>query len=177
MLNSSETTTIRSGGGVSASIPATSRLGVAGSASPPGCMVVGADGARRELLGGAARGAGWAVLDCDDVKSARIQLLKNPQAMVVFDLESDGGAAPEMLKGLAQRVSKQKNALVVMCGNEGNAIEEIWARQLGVWLYLPGVVDDTDLSSLFKEAGTITARRTATAERDAYFPGHHAATA
>jgi DNA-binding response OmpR family regulator len=140
-------------------------------------MVVAANAARRELLGDAARDAGWAVLDCDDLKAARIQLLKHPQGMVVFDLEGDEGTSPDMLKGLAERVSKQKSTLVVMCGNAGSAMEEIWARQLGVWLYLPGVVDDTDLSSLFEEAGRITARRSTLAGRDAYFPGQTAATA
>jgi len=140
-------------------------------------MVVAANAARRELLGDAARDAGWTVLDCKDVTAARIQLLKHPQGMVVFDLEGDEGTSPEMLKGLAKRVSKQKNTLVVMCGNAGNPMEEIWARQLGVWLYLPGVVDDTDLSSLFEEAGRITARRSATTGREAYFPGQAAATA
>ena len=149
----------------------------AGAGSQPGCMVVAANTARRELLGDAARDAGWAVLDCDDIKSARIQLLKHPQGMVVFDLEGDEGASPEMLKGLAERVGKQKHTLVVICGNAGNPMEEIWARQLGVWLYLPGVVDDTDLTSLFEEAGRITARRSAVAGREAYFPGQTAATA
>ena len=177
MFSSHETFSVGNSGRVSASDPSRELHRQTGSGTQPGCMVVGANAARRELLGNAARDAGWAVLDCEDVKSARIQLLKHPQGMVVFDLESDDGASPEVLKGLADRVSKQKNALIVMCGNEGNAMEEIWARQLGAWLYLPGVVNDTDLSSLFEEAGTITARRSAVARRDAYFPGHSAATA
>ncbi|NIL99064.1 MAG: hypothetical protein GTO53_13870, partial [Planctomycetales bacterium] len=60
--------------------------------------------------------------------------------------------------------------LVALCGNEGNALEEIWARELGVWLYLPGVVDDSDLSSLLEAGQQVAARRALASERHGYFP-------
>ena len=56
-------------------------------------------------------------------------------------------------------------------------MEEIWARQLGVWLYLPGVVDDSDLSSLFEEGRAVASRRKHRADREAYFPAPNIATA
>lgn len=151
--------------------------GHAGSPIGLGCMVIGTSNDRRQLLLGAAQTAGWSVAECSDAKTARITLLRAPQEMVVIDLEDAGGTAPGALKTLAERISKQKKSLLVLCGNEGNAIEEIWARQLGVWLYLPGVVDDSDLASLFEEAGSIAARRQSTVQRHMYFPGQNAATA
>jgi hypothetical protein len=43
----------------------------------------------------------------------------------------------------------------VICGNEGRPQEEIWARQLGAWLYLPGVVESDDVAMLCGEARQI----------------------
>jgi hypothetical protein len=40
----------------------------------------------------------------------------------------------------------------VICGSEDNVDEELWARQLGAWLYLPGVTDGDSLTSLCVEA-------------------------
>ena len=142
-----------------------------------GCMVIGFSEKRRQLLASAAEAAGMTVVEWADPKAARIQLLRNPPAMVVMDLEDTSGSAPEALKSLAERVSKQRDLLIAICGNEGNAMEEIWARQLGVWLYLPGVVDDSDLSSLLEEGSQVAARRASAAGRDAYFPEGETASA
>jgi len=142
-----------------------------------GCMVIGFSDKRRQLLASAAEAAGMTVVEWADPKAARIQLLRNPPAMVVMDLEDTSGSAPEALKSLAERVSKQRDLLIAICGNEGNAMEEIWARQLGVWLYLPGVVDDSDLSSLLEEGSQVAARRASAAGRDAYFPEGETASA
>jgi hypothetical protein len=133
------------------------------------CLVIGLSRERRGLLAEAAESAGWHADECDDVKTARLRLLKESQQMVVMDLENDSGTAAPALKSFAERVGKQRGALLAICGNEGNAMEEIWARQLDVWLYLPGVVADSDLSTLFKEGVRIAARRKAAAERHAYF--------
>ena len=44
--------------------------------------------------------------------------------------------------------------LLVICGHEGEVEEEIWARQLGVWLYVPGLSNAPaeDLSLLCQQA-------------------------
>ncbi len=135
-----------------------------------GCMVVGLSEKRRQLLAAAAEAAGWVVMESADPKAARIQLLREPPAMVIMDLEDPSGVAPEALKGLAERVSKQRDLLIAICGNAGNALEEIWARQLGVWLYLPGVVHDSNVASLFEEGRQLAARRRSAAEQKTHFP-------
>ena len=136
-----------------------------------GCTVIGFSEHRRQLIASAAAAAGWTVVELADPKAARIQLLRKPPAMVVIDVEDQSGAAPEALKSLAERVSTQRDVLIAMCGNEGNAVEEIWARQLGAWLYLPGVVDDTDLSGLLKEGSQVAARRASAGCRSSPSPG------
>ena len=46
--------------------------------------------------------------------------------------------------------------LLIVCGTEGNPLEEIWAWQLGVWLYLAGVDLNCDVESLCSEARQVT---------------------
>jgi hypothetical protein len=141
------------------------------------CMVIGFSEERRHALAAAAAAAGWDVVQCDDPKTARIQLLREPQQMVIVDLEDECGNAPESLKRLTERINQQKTLLVTICGNAGDPAEEIWARQQGVWLYLPGVVADDGLSSLFEEGGQVASWRSARAEREAYFPTGYTASA
>ena len=133
------------------------------SASQPsprlGCLVVGPSEKRAALLSGSAEDSGWATSLSESPKKAKAQIIRERISMAVVDLESEAGKASEELKDLAERLAREKNLLLVLCGNEGNAMEEIWARQLGVWLYLPGVVDDSDLKSLFDEAKRIAQRR------------------
>jgi len=143
----------------------------------PACLVAGLSAERRLLLVSAAASAGWDAVDCDDAPSAQRQTLLQPRQMVVVDLEAAGGAAPEALKTLCERLARQKDLLLVLCGNASNAMEEIWARQLGAWLYLPGVVDDSDLSSLFEEASQIARRRQSLSRQQGHFPPSSAATA
>ena len=141
------------------------------------CMVIGFSEHRRPLLASAAAAAGWTVIDLADAKAARIQLLRQPPAMVVVDVEDASGSAPEVLKSLLERVSTQRDVLIVMCGNEGNAVEEIWARQLGVWLYLPGVIDDSEVTDLLEEGSQVAVRRATAAQRHVYFPEGKSASA
>jgi hypothetical protein len=42
--------------------------------------------------------------------------------------------------------------LLVICGRDGDAMQEIWAHQLGAWLYLPGVDISGDLAMLCSQA-------------------------
>lgn len=48
--------------------------------------------------------------------------------------------------------------LLAVCGHEGDPQEETWARQLGVWLYLPGVsIDHVDEISVMCEQAQVIA--------------------
>ena len=46
-----------------------------------------------------------------------------------------------------------------VCGSEDSVDEELWARQLGAWVYLPGVSSGDALMSLFAEARRVSDRR------------------
>jgi hypothetical protein len=48
---------------------------------------------------------------------------------------------------------------VVVCGSGDSVDEELWARQLGAWVYLPGVSGGDALMSLFAEARRVAERK------------------
>jgi hypothetical protein len=80
---------------------------------------------------------------CHDAESAREETRRSLFRLALVDL--DHAAASADLRRLVEQIAAQRNVLIAVCGNDGDAREEIWARQLGTWLYLPGVTEAQDL--------------------------------
>jgi hypothetical protein len=59
------------------------------------------------------------------------------------------------------KVCAVSDALLIICGANTNADEELWARQLGVWTYLPEVQRPAELDWIFAEARKAIAQRAA----------------
>jgi DNA-binding response OmpR family regulator len=131
------------------------------------CLVVSAEPNRREMLKMAAVESGWVVLVCHDAESAREETRRSLFRLALVDL--DHAAAAADLRRLVEQIAAQRNVLVAVCGNDGDAREEIWARQLGTWLYLPGVTDAQDLVSPCTDA-RLALERMAGAKRTADGP-------
>jgi CheY-like chemotaxis protein len=125
------------------------------------CLVASANQARREMLSKSATAAGWESLVCSDPLQAWAAMHRETFQMSVVDLQ---GQAPAVdFRELCEQLASQRNMLLMICGNEGEATEEIWARQLGTWLYLPGVSIESDLESLCLEGRSIAERLKQTA--------------
>jgi ActR/RegA family two-component response regulator len=132
--------------GMQAAVPAARET----SAATWRCLIVSDDSERREMLARAADQGGWAADVCRTAAEAQKQSRRFRHGLVIVDL--DGGQADDArLRELGQELSPG-DALLVVCGAEGDAMQEIWARGLGAWLYLPGVDASCDLSSLCGEA-------------------------
>ena len=119
------------------------------------CLIVSCDVERQEMLARGAADSGWETIVCSNAESAwTYQRFKFVQLAVV-DLASDLlGELRELLK----QFSSLSGLLTIVCGNEADMEEEIWVRQLGAWLYLPGVTEATDVSLLCGEAKHIVER-------------------
>lgn len=135
--------------------------------TPPGtarlqCLVVCADPARRRSLADAAAMAGWIAYESGDLLDAIDVQLRLMLHLAIVDFT---GAAPEQgvgLRQLATGLSRQRELLLVVCGSQGRDEEEIWARQLGAWIYLPGLVEPSELSPLLGEAHDLAERLAST---------------
>lgn len=121
------------------------------------CVVVSADGARCEALADAAIAGGWRAIRCRNAEVASLSTGQTRCQLAILDLEFAGRDA-ERLQRLVESLARQSDMLLLVCGQERDPKEEIWARQLGVWLYLPAVVAGSELTTLCGEAREIAER-------------------
>lgn len=102
------------------------------------CLVVSGSRDRREMFNRASSQAGWDTVVCADQQNALAAVRRTRFQLALVDLDHYGDT-PAGFRDLAQTLSTTPGMLLVICGRELQPDEEIWARQLGVWLYLPGV--------------------------------------
>lgn len=78
--------------------------------------------------------------------------------LAVIDLQSvtDDEASRNDLEQLARDLAQNHVPLLVINGDPDNPLGEFAARQLGVWVYLPGLGEDVGLESMFREARLAT---------------------
>jgi hypothetical protein len=126
------------------------------------CLIVSADPARLDMLDRAASDSGWNTFPCADAATARAQIHRWMMQLAVVDL----AAKPEAFRALIEELSACSGLLSIVCGNEGNVEEEIWVRQRGAWMYLPGVSDQSNISLLCGEARQIAERLSKVADSE-----------
>jgi len=116
------------------------------------CLVVSGDSARRRRFEAAVELAGW--LECVSPETAGEvrQSVDRDFQLVIVDIASPLGDRVNDSVEIAEEMAARPGTLLVVCGSEDNVDEELWARQLGAWLYLPGVCDGDSLTSLCVEA-------------------------
>lgn len=128
-------------------------------AERPMCLIAAGIDERRAAMGRVAREAGWQPVLCDDHESAQGAIDRWRLQMAWIDLESfdepwrtDEGrderiddfssyqscAVASTGQRIGDMVASLRGVLLIVCGHEHDPQEEIWARQLGAWLYLPG---------------------------------------
>ena len=122
------------------------------------CLVVATRASRREGLSLAARDGGWATISCRDASSARQCVETMYLQLAVVDLEGPAGAVSAGFPELVEYLASVSDLLLVVCGHEGRPHEELWVRQLGTWLYLPGLAETSELATLCGEVRELAAR-------------------
>jgi hypothetical protein len=107
------------------------------------------------MLREAAAAQDWDPIVCDSAEEALRQVARHRLQMVMVDLEVTGRRTPDSFKDMTERLAGESERLLILCGNEGDAAEEIWARQLAAWMYLPGVDDQSDVAMVCGEAKNV----------------------
>lgn len=116
------------------------------------CLVVSGDASRRNRFAAATELAGWEECSSpEDVAELR-DAADRDFSLAIIDVTSPIGDRVADTIAIAEEMAARPGTLVVICGSEDNVDEELWARQLGAWLYLPGVCDGDSLTSLCIEA-------------------------
>jgi DNA-binding response OmpR family regulator len=123
------------------------------------CLVVSGDKSLRSRLDTMADLSGWsaceAPADSADLRSA----VDGDFHLVITDISCPLGERVNDTVEIAEEFAGRPGTLVVVCGSGDSVDEELWARQLGAWVYLPGVSGGDALMSLFAEARRVVERR------------------
>ncbi|REK07497.1 MAG: hypothetical protein DWQ37_21435 [Planctomycetota bacterium] len=120
------------------------------------CLIVSASPERSEMLKRAAADGGWKTSLCADGPAALKHVNRWLVHLVVVDLDGQPAAT---FRPLLEELASCRGLLSIVCGNEGDIEEEIWVRQHGAWMYLPGVSGaDNSISLLCGEAKEIAER-------------------
>lgn len=116
------------------------------------CLVLTWSEGRAELLRSAAMNESWQATVNIDVREFLRNLFALRVPLTFVDLPDTDTSNYSLLKEVTQQASELGNSLVVICGLGGNPAEEIWARQLGAWAYLPGDNGSAGLELVFGDA-------------------------
>ena len=121
------------------------------------CLVVSGDASRRSRFEAAVELAGWLECASPATTGDLRQAVDRDFQLAIVDIAVPLGDRVNDTIEIAEELAARPGTLLVICGSEDNVDEELWARQLGAWLYLPGVCDGDSLTSLCVEARRLRA--------------------
>ncbi len=123
-----------------------------GPVSAPLCLVASACPTRQERLAECATVAGWRPVICASLDGALSTVRRTLFRLAIVDLTESWSEEVTGFRALAEHLRQQTELLLVLCGNADVASEEIWARQLGAWMYLPGMVGEEEMQMICRAA-------------------------
>jgi len=117
-------------------------------------LVVSTNARRAQLWVRAAHEEHWATIVCTTGDDAIRQSVRQRVDLALIDLQS-AAEQEGRLRTLVQQLASRNGPLLAVCGKPDDTSGEVWSRQLGVWMYLPGVDGHSDIALLCGEAKNI----------------------
>jgi hypothetical protein len=118
-------------------------------------LVVSTSARRAQLWVRAAHEEQWTTIVCTTADDAMRQSVRHRVELALVDLQSAPPAQVQVLRNLVERLAARNGPLLAVCGDPDDTTGEVWSRQLGVWMYLPGVDGHSDIALLCSEAKNI----------------------
>src|SRR5687768_13882904 len=131
---------------------------IGGRRAPPTthlCLVVSTSARRAQLWVRAAHEEQWATILCSTADDAIRQSVRQRVELALVDLQSAPPPQERLLRKLVEQLAARNGPLLAVCGKPDDTLGEVWSRQLGVWMYLPGVDSQSDIALLCSEARDI----------------------
>ena len=123
------------------------------------CLVVSGDNGFRSRLHTMSELGGYASCELPVDAAGLRHAVDGEYQLVIVDIARPVGDRVNDTVEMAEEFAARPGTLLVVCGSEDSVDEELWARQLGAWVYLPGVSSGDALMSLFAEARRVSDRR------------------
>ncbi len=126
------------------------------------CLILSENHLRRDMLQQAARSGGWETEACTSLEEANGVIGRRvatgaPMQMAWVDLDTSSGRNASY-RELCETLAAMRGVLLAICGHLGDGQEEIWARQIGCWLYVPGIsmAHEVEIAALCEHARAST---------------------
>ncbi len=125
------------------------------------CLIVSTTPEHQNLFCQAAMARGWETYATSNPHEALKFMCRNAIKLAVIDFQSvialSASAELENYRSLAEYIRWVGGVLLVINGPEHDSqvldsSVELWARQLGTWSYLAGILPQSDLSDLCEQA-------------------------
>jgi DNA-binding response OmpR family regulator len=129
------------------------------------CLVVSMSPRRAQLLVRAAHDEQWSTIVCNTAEDALRQSVRQRVDLALVDLQSAQPSEERVLRLLVEQLAARNGPLMAVCGKPDDTTGEVWSRQLGVWMYLPGVDSQSDIALLCAEARNILQKMTSAPAR------------
>lgn len=130
---------------------ASGRPAGAANANAWACLVLAGDPQRRASFERSAKAAGWAPITCSSIGEAARQHRRWRTQLAAIDFGSTTGPARAALQQFAEQIAAPERLLLI-CDEPADAQGELWARQVGAWVYLPSPEFGDGLVDLFNDA-------------------------
>ncbi len=130
------------------------------------CLLLSRSEQRAQMLQSVAKEESWQAKVCDDVQEFLLSVFQLDVPLIIVDLPSRTAASYAELREMTAQACGLNRSLFVVCGAadgdvEDSSEEELWARQLGAWAYLPDATDRGGLRLVFAEARKAFAKQSA----------------
>lgn len=102
------------------------------------CLVVSGDGLFRSRAEASADLSGCVVCETPSDAAALSRTVDRDFDIVVVDIAHPLGDRVSDAVEIAEEFAIRGSNLFVFCGSDGSMEEELWARQLGAWVFMPG---------------------------------------
>lgn len=119
------------------------------------CLIASGSARRAQLWVRAAQEENWTTIVCTTAAEAIRQAVRNRIDLALVDLQSAEGEYQKQLRAFVEQLASRGGPLLAVCGTPDDLLSEVWSRQLGVWMYLPGVDSQSDIALLCAEARNI----------------------
>jgi hypothetical protein len=116
------------------------------------CLVVSGSARRAEQFVEAAHLERWRTIVCGNADDAARNAVRHRIQLALVDLESAAAAEQFTFCRLIEQLAGRKGPLLVVCGKPNDDASEIWSRGLGVWMYLPGINDRSNINLMYSQA-------------------------
>ena len=123
------------------------------------CLVVSGDRGFRGRLEAVSELSGSTACETPADAAELVGAVDGEYELVIVDIVHPVGERVNDSVAVAEEFASRPGTLLVVCGSEDSVDEELWARQIGAWVYLPGVSGGDALMSLFAEARRVRERR------------------